>query len=123
MINSKYVYLYVRTVYYEYPVLHINPNVILWCYLHCLYYVTGGIIEDRLISKNDLVEYSKLPSLDIVRSQLCSVLQSAGSCFVGQLNQNQQMLVSHLEKHVEIQNAPSNSTDNPDTNEKSESTQ
>ncbi|XP_045458772.1 39S ribosomal protein L10, mitochondrial [Melitaea cinxia] len=84
--------------------------------------VMGGIIEDRLISKNDLVEYSKLPSLDIVRSQLCSVLQSAGSCLVGQLNQNQQMLVSHLEKHVEIQKAPSNSTDNLNANAKSEST-
>ncbi|XP_050361486.1 39S ribosomal protein L10, mitochondrial [Nymphalis io] len=80
--------------------------------------VMGGIIQDKLLSKNDLLEFSKLPSLDIVRSQLCSVLQSAGSCLVGQLNQNQQMLVSHLEKHIEIQ---SNPTDNASTSKESES--
>ncbi|XP_050670218.1 39S ribosomal protein L10, mitochondrial [Leptidea sinapis] len=65
--------------------------------------VMAGIIEDRLLSKNELVEFSKLPNIDVARSQLCSVLQSAGSCLVNQLNQNQQILVSHLDKHVEIQ--------------------
>ncbi|CAH4005998.1 unnamed protein product [Pieris brassicae] len=68
--------------------------------------VMAGIIEDRLMSKNELVEYSNLPNLEMARSQLCSVLQSAGSCLVSQLNQNQQTLVSHLEKHIEIQSAP-----------------
>ncbi|XP_034826845.1 large ribosomal subunit protein uL10m [Maniola hyperantus] len=68
--------------------------------------VMAGIIQDKLLSKNDLVEFSKLPSLDVARSQLCSILQSAGSCLVGQLNQNQQMLVSCIEKHIEIQSNP-----------------
>lgn len=63
------------------------------------------------MSKNELVEYSKLPSLEVAQSQLCSVLQSAGSCIVGQLNQSQQTLVSHLEKHIEIQNNSSSSSD------------
>ncbi|VVD01702.1 unnamed protein product [Leptidea sinapis] len=45
----------------------------------------------------------QLVVMDVARSQLCSVLQSAGSCLVNQLNQNQQILVSHLDKHVEIQ--------------------
>ncbi|CAK1550035.1 unnamed protein product [Leptosia nina] len=65
--------------------------------------VMAGIIEDRMMSKNELFEFSKLPNLDVARSQLCAVLQSAGSCIVNQLNQNQQMLVSHLEKHIELQ--------------------
>ncbi|CAG9566755.1 unnamed protein product [Danaus chrysippus] len=71
--------------------------------------VMAGIINDKLLSKNELVQFSKLPSLEVARSQLCSVLQSAGSCLVGQLNQNQQMLVSHLEQHIEIQNKPADS--------------
>ncbi|KPI98691.1 39S ribosomal protein L10, mitochondrial [Papilio xuthus] len=58
--------------------------------------VLAGIIEDRLMSKNELVEFSKLPNLDMARSQLCGVLQSAASCLVGQLNQSQQTLVSQL---------------------------
>ncbi|XP_068621448.1 large ribosomal subunit protein uL10m [Battus philenor] len=66
--------------------------------------VMAGIIQDRLMSKNELVEYSKLPSLEVARSQLCGVLHSAASCLVGQINQSQQTLVSHLEKHLEIQN-------------------
>ncbi|XP_013133748.1 PREDICTED: uncharacterized protein LOC106099685 [Papilio polytes] len=66
--------------------------------------VMAAIIEDRLLSKNELVEFSKLPNIDMARSQLCGVLQSAASCLVGQLNQSQQTLVSHLEKHVEIKN-------------------
>lgn len=45
----------------------------------------------------------------MARSQLCSVLQSAGSCIVGQLSQGQQLLVSHLDKHIEIQNSSPNS--------------
>ncbi|KAJ2953730.1 hypothetical protein O0L34_g1353 [Tuta absoluta] len=68
--------------------------------------VMAGIIQDRLMSKNELLEFSQLPSLDVARSQLCNVLQSAGQCLVGQLNQSQQTLVSHLDKHVELQNKP-----------------
>ncbi|CAH2067008.1 unnamed protein product, partial [Iphiclides podalirius] len=65
--------------------------------------VMAGIIQDRLMSKNELLEFSKLPSLDVARSQLCNVLQSAAVCLVKQLNQSQQALVSNLEQHLEIQ--------------------
>lgn len=81
-------------------------------YLIICYSFLAGIIQDKLMSKNELVEYSKLPSLDVARSQLCSVLQSAGSSIVGQLNQSQQLLVSHLDKHIEIQNSPPSSDSN-----------
>ncbi|RVE54157.1 hypothetical protein evm_001280 [Chilo suppressalis] len=64
--------------------------------------VIGGIVHDRLLSRNELVEFSKLPNIDVARSQLCAVLESAGSCLVGQLNQSQQTLVSYLEKHAEL---------------------
>lgn len=68
----------------------------------------AGIIEDKMMSKNELTEFSKLPNLDVARSQLCAVLESVGSCIVRQLNQNQQILVSHLAKHVELQSTPNN---------------
>lgn len=55
------------------------------------------------MSKNELVQFSQLPTLEAARSQLCAVLQSAGSCLVGQLQQSQQTLVSQLQQHVEIQ--------------------
>ncbi|CAH0748861.1 unnamed protein product [Diatraea saccharalis] len=64
--------------------------------------VMGGIVYDRLMSRNELLQFSQLPNLDVARSQLCAVLDSAGSCLVGQLNQSQQTLVSNLEKHIEI---------------------
>lgn len=66
--------------------------------------VMAGIIQDRLMSKNELVEFSRMPSLEAARSQLCSLLDSAGSGLVGQLNLCQQNLVSNLDKHVELQN-------------------
>lgn len=66
------------------------------------------------MSKNELVEFSKMPSLEVARSQLWQVLQSAGSTIVQQLNQNQQILVSHLDKHVEMQSTPK--TDAPAEN-------
>ncbi|XP_049870364.1 39S ribosomal protein L10, mitochondrial [Pectinophora gossypiella] len=73
--------------------------------------VMAGIIQDRLMSKNELVEFSQLPSLDVARSQLCSVLDSAGSSLVGQLTKAQQSLVSNLEQHVELQNNPKQDTE------------
>lgn len=68
--------------------------------------VLAGIINDRLLSKNELVEFSKMPNLETARSQLCGILDSAGSCIVRQLQQSQETLVSHLNKHVELQTTP-----------------
>ncbi|XP_075991629.1 mitochondrial ribosomal protein L10 [Anticarsia gemmatalis] len=64
--------------------------------------VMAGIIQDRLMSKNELVEFSQMPNLDAARSQLCQVLDSAGSLLVQQLNQSQQTFVGYLDKHVEL---------------------
>lgn len=73
-----------------------------------IFSVSAGIIQDRLMSKNELIDFSKMPSLEAARSQVCAVLDSAGSSIVSQLNQSQQLLVSHLDKHVELQNKPQN---------------
>lgn len=62
------------------------------------------------MSKNELLEFSQMPNIDMARAQLCAVLESAGSSIVSQLNQSQQILVSHLEKHVELQSKPIEAT-------------
>lgn len=80
-------------------------------------FVAAGIIQDRLMSKNELTEFSKLPNLEVARSQLCSVLQSAGSCLVGQLNQSQNILVSHLESHLQLQKSPDQPKEVKESNE------
>jgi large subunit ribosomal protein L10 len=80
-------------------------NVEINCNVHFLF--AAGIVHERLLSRNELEQFSQLPDIDVARSQLCAVLQSAGSSIVSQLNQSQQLLVSHLEKHVEI-NSDSN---------------
>lgn len=72
-----------------------------------MYIISAGIIEDRLLSKNELVEYSKMQNIDVARSQLCAVLNSAASCLVGQLTQSQQTFVGYLDKHVEMNNTNS----------------
>ncbi|GBP96068.1 39S ribosomal protein L10, mitochondrial [Eumeta japonica] len=77
--------------------------------------VMEGIIEDKLLSKNDLVEFSKLPDLQIARSQICTVLHSAATVLVSQLNQAQQSLVSHLDRHAEVENKANNEQENPET--------
>lgn len=69
--------------------------------------IMAGIIQDRLMSKNELLEYSQMQNIDVARSQLCAVLDSAGSSLVRQLTLGQQALVGHLEKHVELQSASS----------------
>ncbi|CAB3230875.1 unnamed protein product [Arctia plantaginis] len=66
--------------------------------------IMAGIIQDRLMSKNELLEFSQMANIDAARSQLCAVLDSAGSCLVRQLNQSQHTFVGYLEKHVELQN-------------------
>ncbi|KAI8428037.1 hypothetical protein MSG28_002331 [Choristoneura fumiferana] len=79
--------------------------------------IMAGIIQDRLMSKNELLEFSKLPNLEVARSQLCSVLQSAGSCLVGQLNQSQKILVSHLETHLDLHKSPDTPKEVKESNE------
>lgn len=75
---------------------------------------TAGIIQDRLMSKNELLEFSQMPNIDAARSQLCAVLDSAGSCLVRQLNQSQQTFVGYLEKHVELENNASKEPQKPE---------
>lgn len=59
-----------------------------------------GIIEDRLLSKNELVEYAKMSDINIARSQLVNVLNMAASQLVQNLESHQSNLVNILDAHV-----------------------
>ncbi|XP_067006781.2 large ribosomal subunit protein uL10m [Anabrus simplex] len=63
----------------------------------------AGIVEDRLLSKNEIVEYSRLPDLQTSRAQLVATLNSAASHLVQNLNHHQLTLVSQLQQYIELQ--------------------
>lgn len=60
----------------------------------------SGIVENQLMSRNEFIKYSQLPSLDIARSQLVNVLNMAGSNLVQNLSAHQASLVNILDAHV-----------------------
>ena len=62
-----------------------------------------GIVDDRLLSKNEMTNYAKMPSIDIVRSQFVNVLNMASSQLVQNLTSHQANLVNVLEAHVRNQ--------------------
>ncbi|XP_055710906.1 39S ribosomal protein L10, mitochondrial [Phlebotomus papatasi] len=60
----------------------------------------GAIAEDRILNRNQFVEYAALPSIDIVRAQLVSVLQSAAGDLVGNMEGHQANIVRMLETYA-----------------------
>lgn len=64
------------------------------------FHLLCGVVEDRLLSKNELVEYSKIASIDIARSQIVNVLNMAAGQLVQNLSAHQANLVNILDAHV-----------------------
>ncbi|ENN78717.1 hypothetical protein D910_03627, partial [Dendroctonus ponderosae] len=60
----------------------------------------AGIYENRLLSKEDLVKYSKIPNIQAAQSELVHTLNTAGSQLVSSLNRHQTTLVSRLEQRA-----------------------
>lgn len=65
-----------------------------------------GVIDDRLMSKNEIVDYSKMPSIDVARSQLVNILNMAASQLVQNLKTHQENLVKVLDAHVRVNEKP-----------------
>ncbi|XP_049534585.1 39S ribosomal protein L10, mitochondrial [Anopheles darlingi] len=70
----------------------------------------AGIVEGRLLSKQELVAYASMPDLTTVRAQFAAVLESAGGKIVSDLQCHQQQLVNLLDAH-----ARSNEAEQADT--------
>lgn len=78
--------------------------------------IIGGIVDDKFVKCNKLEEYSKLKSIDAVRAELVSVLNTAPSQLVHNLSQHQMTTVSYLNQYVESQSTVNNveTTDDSD---------
>lgn len=71
----------------------------------------GGVVENRLLSKNELIDLAKLPNLTTARAQLVGVLNSVGAGLVGNLQAHQTNLCNLLDLHAK----PKNSDDDDGT--------
>ncbi|XP_069691988.1 large ribosomal subunit protein uL10m isoform X2 [Periplaneta americana] len=63
----------------------------------------AGIVDDRFLSKNELVKYSLMPDLQTAQAGLVALLNSAAMHLTQNLTHHQQTLIGHLRKHVELQ--------------------
>ena len=61
-----------------------------------------GIVENRLLSKNEFLDYSKMSDITTARSQLVGVLNMASSQLVQNLESHQNNLVNVLDAHVRV---------------------
>jgi len=64
--------------------------------------VLCGVVEDRLLDKDQLMEYAKLPNIDIVRAQFASELYSAGNSIVNKLQAHPSNLCTMLESRAKM---------------------
>ncbi|KAL5006124.1 hypothetical protein ScPMuIL_017282 [Solemya velum] len=62
--------------------------------------VLGGLVEDRLLSRQDLQMMSKLPKLDIMRAHLVHTLNTALSNTNTLVMSHQKTLSSHLDQYI-----------------------
>lgn len=60
-------------------------------------------MDDRLLSKNELVKYSSMPDLQTAQAGLVTILNSAAGHLTQNLTYHQQTLLGYLRKHMEIQ--------------------
>ncbi|XP_030384111.1 39S ribosomal protein L10, mitochondrial [Scaptodrosophila lebanonensis] len=60
----------------------------------------GGIVENTLLSRNELVAYSQLPNLQSAQAELVQTLNMAAGNLVQQLQTHQQNFVNVLDVHA-----------------------
>lgn len=64
-----------------------------------------GIVEDRILRKDELVEYSQMPSLDQARAQLCQTLELSARMVTDNLGHHLTSLSANLEQYVKQKQA------------------
>lgn len=60
----------------------------------------GGVVQGRLLTRNELQWCSTLPDINMLRAELCSILASSTSQLSQSLTYQQQQLARSLEQHV-----------------------
>lgn len=62
----------------------------------------AGVLENRIMSRNEIQQYATMPSLQVAQAQLCNVLNSAASSLVHNvLDAHSKSLVQILDMHKE----------------------
>ena len=62
--------------------------------------LTGGFIEDRLFSREHILQIAKLPHIDMLRGELLTVLESNTANTSQLLTHHQQTLSMYLEQFI-----------------------
>ena len=68
-----------------------------------LFSPAGGVVENMILSRAGLVRYAALPGLDLVRGELCSVLNGVANKTRRLLSSHQQQLAGNLDQYVKDQ--------------------
>lgn len=75
----------------------------------------AGVVENRLLSKNEMVSLSKLPNITTARAQFVGVLNSVGTGLVSNLQAHQTNLCSLLDMHAKSKDGEDDATKNSET--------
>ena len=64
---------------------------------------SAAIVEDRMLDRAGMLKLQNLPSIDILRGELCSILQMSAQKTLRLLQANQQNLSTNLSQYVKDQ--------------------
>ena len=60
----------------------------------------GGKVEDRILSRNQVTEHGKLPSIEMLQAEFLQLLMQPAQNLKHFVNQSQKQLCSNLEQYV-----------------------
>ena len=69
--------------------------------------LVGGKVDNEILSWNQIIKHSKLPSLDVLQGQLLQLLRQPTSQLSSILCQSQRQLISNLNQYVSQNTAES----------------
>ena len=65
--------------------------------------VSAAVAEGRILDRAGLLKLQNLPSIDVLRGELCSILQMSAQKTLRLLQSNQQNLSANLTQYVKDQ--------------------
>ena len=77
----------------------------------CRVSIPAGIVDNRFMSVKELERYSNMPDLQTAQAGVVAVLNSAAVQLTQNLTHQQQTLLGHSRKHVELQQESSSEED------------
>ena len=75
--------------------------------------VLAGFVDDRMLSREQIIQAAKLPPIDTLRGELLTILDSSASDTSQLLTHHQQMLSMNLEQFIKDQSETSSTQSEP----------